>query len=66
MTADECHQRAAACAASAKLAVSEPVALEFLRMAAQWRAMASRTIILGSLDDSPVLDAPGRGARRLT
>jgi hypothetical protein len=48
MTAEECHERASACAASAAVAVSEPVALEFLKMAAQWRAMATRTIFLGS------------------
>ena len=50
MTAEECHERASACAASAAVAVSGPVALEFLKMAAQWRAMATRTIILGSLE----------------
>lgn len=58
MTADECHQRAGQCAANAELAASEPLALEFLRMAAQWRAMAVRTIFLGSADASgPVLGA---------
>jgi hypothetical protein len=61
MTADECHQRASECAANARLAQSEPVALEFLKLAAQWRAMASRTIFLGSVDgvdDALRLDAP--------
>ncbi|HEX3367372.1 hypothetical protein [Phenylobacterium sp.] len=61
MTADECHERASACAANARLAQSEPVALEFLKLAAQWRAMASRTIFLGSveaLDDALLLGAP--------
>lgn len=61
MTADECHERASECAANARLAQSEPVALEFLRLAAQWRAMASRTIFLGSvdaLDEAFLLDAP--------
>jgi hypothetical protein len=53
MTAEECEQRACACAANAELAVSEPVALEFLRMAAQWRAMAVRTIFLGAVDAGP-------------
>ena len=47
MTAEECHERASACAANARLAASEPVALEFLKMAAQWRAMAERSIFLG-------------------
>jgi hypothetical protein len=49
LTAEECHDRASACAANARLAVSEPVALEFLKMAAQWRAMAERSIFLGSV-----------------
>lgn len=53
MTADECHQRAAACAASAELARSEPIALEFLLMADQWRAMAVRTIFLGAIKSLP-------------
>ena len=60
MTADECHARASECAANARLAASEPVALEFLKLAAQWRAMASRTIFLGSveaLDDGLRRDA---------
>jgi hypothetical protein len=50
LTAEECHERAGVCAANARLAVSEPVALEFLRMAAQWRAMAERSIFLGSIE----------------
>ena len=66
MTADECHQRAAACAANAKLAASEPLALEFLRMAAQWRAMASRTIFLGAAEDFTAIDGPSWKAGRLT
>ena len=50
MTADECHERACRCAANAELAVSEPLQLEFMRLAAQWRAMAVRTIFLGSVE----------------
>jgi hypothetical protein len=50
LTAEECHERAGICAANARLAVSEPVALEFLTMAAQWRALAERTIFLGSIE----------------
>jgi len=53
MTANECHDRANQCAANAGLAASEPVALEFLRMAAQWRAIAVRTIFLGSVEAEP-------------
>ena len=52
MTAEECHERARHCAVNAGLAVSEPLALEFLRMAAQWRAVASRSIFLGSIGDA--------------
>ena len=50
MTAEECHERANACAENARLAASEPVALEFLKMAALWRAIAARTIFLGSVE----------------
>jgi hypothetical protein len=62
MTIDECHERAGQCAANAELAVSEPVKLEFMRLAAQWRAMAVRTIFLGSVEataEPAVLHAPG-------
>jgi hypothetical protein len=47
MTAEECNTRALECARNASLAVSEPVSLEFLKLAAQWRAMAGRLIYLG-------------------
>jgi len=46
MTEEECNDRALRCAANAALAQSEPVSLEFLRLAAQWRAMAARVIRL--------------------
>ena len=55
MDADQCQVRAAACAANALIAVDEEVSQEFLKLAAQWRAMAVRTIVLGSGD------APGAG-----
>jgi len=50
-----------------------PVAMEFLRLAAQWRAMAGRVIFLGHLDApsavAGALDAialpPGGGGGRL-
>lgn len=51
MTADECQQRASDCAAKAALSVSEPVKLEFLKLAAQWRAMAVRVIYIGAIDE---------------
>jgi hypothetical protein len=50
MTAEECMARASECARNAAVAVSEPVSLEFLKLAAQWRAMAVRLIYLGPLD----------------
>jgi hypothetical protein len=49
MTADECNRRATVCAAKAAIAPIESVALEFLRLAAQWRAMAVREIFLGDV-----------------
>jgi len=51
MTADECNRRAADCAATAAAATDEAVSLEFLKLAAQWRAMAVRDIFLGALDE---------------
>lgn len=61
MTAEECNERASQCAANAYVAVNEPVCREFLRLAAQWRAMAARLIYLGPIDESP--DAlPARNA----
>lgn len=60
MNAEDCNRRAAACAANAALASTEVVSLEFLRLAAHWRAMAVREIFLGVLDDPtpPVLIVP--------
>jgi hypothetical protein len=49
MTADECNRRACECAANAAIAPIESVSLEFLRLAAQWRAMAVREIFLGDV-----------------
>ncbi|HZZ32228.1 MAG TPA: hypothetical protein VFE10_09570 [Phenylobacterium sp.] len=66
MTAEQCHERASQCAANAGLALSEPVALEFLRMAAQWRAMAVRTIFLGSVEAGPEATVSGVSPSRLT
>jgi hypothetical protein len=50
MTSDECERRAAICAANAAISTNTLVSLEYLRMAAQWRAMGSREIFLGSTD----------------
>jgi aryl carrier-like protein len=51
MTADECHERAAECAAKAALAPTELDSIEFLSLAAQWRAMAARETFPGHLDE---------------
>ena len=51
MTAEECNRRAADCAATAAAAADESVSLEFLKLAAQWRAMAVRDIHLGAIDE---------------
>ena len=64
MTVDECHRRAAGCAANASIATNEAVASEFLTLAAQWRAMAVGTIFLGSIDaamESPAALPPRLG-----
>jgi hypothetical protein len=58
MDAGQCHVRAAECAANAQIAVDEAVSLEFLTLAAQWRAMAVRTIFLGTLDAVNAIPQP--------
>jgi hypothetical protein len=50
MNAKECQQHAAQCAVNAAAAADEKIALEFLKMAAQWRAVAVRQIFLGRMD----------------
>jgi len=51
MNAEDCNVRAAACAANAALTPDESISSEFLRLAAQWRAMGVRYIFLGSVDE---------------
>jgi hypothetical protein len=51
MDATECNKRASECAASAAIAPAESLALEFLQLAAQWRAMAARENFLGALGE---------------
>jgi hypothetical protein len=51
MNTKECDQRASECAQNAALSIDEAVAIEFLRMAALWRAMAVRQIFLGHVAD---------------
>jgi hypothetical protein len=67
MDADQCQVRAAECAANALIAVDKDVSREFLKLAAQWRAMAVRTIVLDLADEpgarppSPNLAGPAVG-----
>ena len=57
MTALECNIRASECAAYADLAHAEWVARDFLRLAAQWRAMAIQENFLGQLGANVIHDA---------
>jgi hypothetical protein len=49
MNADECNARASECAASAAVSPLNSVALEYLKLAAQWRSLAVRENFLGQL-----------------
>ena len=49
MNAWECNLRAAECAAKAAIAPAESISLEFLNLAARWRALAVRENFLGRL-----------------
>jgi hypothetical protein len=63
MTANECLERAALCAANAAAATNDTVAVEFLTLAAKWRAMACRGISLRQEVDviaADEADSPGR------
>jgi hypothetical protein len=51
MTAEECRERAARCATNASMAADVSVAVEFAKLAAQWRAMAERLIYVGPCED---------------
>jgi len=52
MDAIECNKKAYECAASAAIAVDESLTLQFLQLAAQWRAMAAQENFLGALGAS--------------
>jgi hypothetical protein len=65
MTSEECHERASQCAANAGAAVDPAVAMEFLKMAAQWRTMAVRMIFMGSIDVAAETPVPGALTPRL-
>jgi hypothetical protein len=58
MTAEDCNRRASECAANAAIAPVESIAIEFLTLAAQWRAMAVREHALGNLGDVGLVPAP--------
>ncbi len=53
MNAEECNERAEICGENAAAASDDMVSTEFLKMAAQWRAMAVREIFLGFVDETP-------------
>ncbi len=55
MNANECNRRASECAAFAAVAPIEAIALEFLKLSAQWRAMAVRENFLGQLGIPPIV-----------
>lgn len=59
MNAAECNLRANQCAANAALALNELVSLEYLKLAAQWRAMATRVIFIDVV--GALTDPAGRG-----
>jgi hypothetical protein len=59
MNAAKCQQRACECAANAAIAPAAAMAGEFLRLAAQWRALAVRDNFLGRLGD-PTPIAPSQ------
>jgi len=58
MDVDQCHARAAECAANALAATDDAVSQEFLRLAAQWRALAVRTIVLASAGEADAVATP--------
>lgn len=51
MNAEDCNIRAHQCAANAAIAPTEAMAVEFLKLAARWRAMALREKFLGPFDE---------------
>jgi hypothetical protein len=57
MNADDCNKRACRCAENAAISPLESVALEYLKLAAQWRAMAVRENFLGQLGSAPPTSA---------
>jgi hypothetical protein len=54
MNAQECNSRASECAANAALARVEWIAQDFLKLAAQWRAMAIRESFVGQVGEQLV------------
>jgi hypothetical protein len=64
MDTQECNRRASECAASAAVAPGEYLSVEFLKLAAQWRAMAARENFLGKLGDTECRPAGAINAAR--
>jgi hypothetical protein len=62
MTADQCNERAKACAINASLSADALVTQEFLRLAAQWRAIASGAFFLDSIENA--FESSSQTARR--
>jgi len=58
MNADQCNRRASECVTNARLAADHTVSTEFLKLAAQWRAMAVRTIMLDPADGPSTAPSP--------
>ena len=58
MNAEECRTRAAECAANAAIATNQSDSRAFLKLAAQWRAMAVHEIFIAHADDRPALPSP--------
>jgi hypothetical protein len=63
MNAEQCYKRASECAQNAALAGDADLAVEFLQLAAQWRAMAMRDVFLGRMDEPEPIGGIGQAER---
>jgi len=73
MDAHECNVRASECAANAAISPTETLSREFMKLAAQWRAMAVRKILLEPIEAlgeplgfGPAVPALPGAARRIS
>ena len=67
MNAEECRARASTCAANAAVSPDVFLSDEYLRLAAQWRAMAVRQILPGAsapVDEGAARESHGPAATR--